>query len=97
MPLGWDDIGDLMQYQTKNDIQTKLLSTYRSDTNRNNDAIANFEFANSINIGDIIIVKKGRYELLGFVKLCLITILMIMKMIINIVEGAMEIKWKLER
>ncbi|WP_225875402.1 MULTISPECIES: AAA family ATPase [Chryseobacterium] len=66
MALGWDDIGDLMQYQTKNDIQAKLLSTYESNTNRNNDAIANFEFANSINIGDIIIVKKGRYELLGF-------------------------------
>ncbi|MCI3938260.1 AAA family ATPase [Chryseobacterium aahli] len=66
MALGWDEIGDLVQYQTKNDIQTKLLSTYKSDTNRNNDAIANFEFANSASIGDIIIVKKGRYELLGF-------------------------------
>lgn len=66
MALGWDDIGDLTQFATKNDIQTKLLSTYESNTNRNNDAIANFEFSQSVNIGDIVIVKNGRYELLGY-------------------------------
>lgn len=66
MALGWDDIGDLTQYKSKSEIQAKLISTYESDTNRNNDATANFEFANNVNIGDTIIVKKGRHELLGY-------------------------------
>ena len=66
MALGWDKLGDLNNYQNKNEIQQKLVSVYESDTNRNNDAVANFDFLNSINIGDVIIVKKGRQQLLGY-------------------------------
>ena len=66
MALGWDDLGNLNEYNNKNEIQQKLISVYDSKTNRNNDAIANYDFANTINVGDIIIVKKGRYELLGY-------------------------------
>lgn len=66
MALGWDDLGNLTGYSNKSEIQQKLLSIYDSKTNRNNDATANYDFANTINVGDVIIVKKGRYELLGY-------------------------------
>lgn len=66
MALGWDELGDLNNYKDKAEIQQKLITVYESDTNRNNDANANYDFANTINVGDIIIVKKGRQQLLGY-------------------------------
>lgn len=64
MALGWEELGDLNQYDTKEEIVKKLQET--SDGSKKNDAFANDEFLNNISIGDIIIVKKGRTEYLGY-------------------------------
>jgi len=66
MGLGWDYLGDLNNYSTKEEIKLKLQETENTTDSKKNDVAANFEFKNSINIGDVVIVKKGRSELLGY-------------------------------
>ena len=68
MAIGWDELGDLVKYKSKKEIELKLSSIHNSEQKKTNDALANFEFANSISIGDVIIAKKGNTELLGYGK-----------------------------
>jgi hypothetical protein len=64
--LGWDEIGDLKQYHSRDDIKKALVNAYGGKGSKKNDVSANDDFLNKINIGDIIIAKKGRGELLGY-------------------------------
>lgn len=66
MGLGWDELGDLTQYSTKEEIATRLKELYEGDTTKANDATANVDFRSSISIGDIVIAKKGRNAYLGY-------------------------------
>jgi hypothetical protein len=66
MGLGWDELGDLTQYSTKEEIATRLKELYEGDTSKANDATANVDFRSSISIGDIVIAKKGRNAYLGY-------------------------------
>ena len=66
MGLGWDNLGDLNEYATKGDIATRLKELSDNDTSKANDATANFDFKESISIGDVIIAKKGRNAYLGY-------------------------------
>ena len=66
MGLGWDNLGDLTKYKSKDAIATKLIRINKSATNENNNAISNYSFANDMNIGDIVFAKKGRRELIGY-------------------------------
>lgn len=64
--IGWDDLGDLKKYKNRTEISKALLEAYGGNKDKKNDVAANDDFANKINIGDIIIVKRGRRELLGY-------------------------------
>lgn len=66
MGIGWDSLGNLNSYNAKIDIQNKLKEIEETDTSKINDAMANFEFRDKMSIGDIVIVKRGRRELLGY-------------------------------
>jgi len=66
MGLGWDQIGDLSQYGTRNEIKKALVQAYGGSGSKSNDVSANDDFLNKLRLGDIIIVKKGRHELLGY-------------------------------
>ena len=66
MGLGWDEIGDLKQYDTRDEIKKALVNAYGGEGSKKNDVSANDDFHKKINIGDIIIAKKGRGELLGY-------------------------------
>lgn len=66
MGLGWDEIGDLKQYDTRDEIKSALVNAYGGKGSKKNDVSANDDFLNKINIGDVIIAKKGRGELLGY-------------------------------
>ena len=66
MGLGWDEIGDLNDYSSKEEITTKLQELEKTTGSKKNDSTANYEFKDLISIGDIIIAKKGRGELLGY-------------------------------
>ena len=66
MAIGWDKIGDLNQYKTKEDVVDALRRVYGGEGSKKNNATANFEFANTMQIGDVVVVKKGRTKLLGY-------------------------------
>src|SRR5690625_4479664 len=66
MGLGWDEMGDLNQYKNRDELEQAFLKIYGEETSGANSILANEEFKNSISIGDVIIVKKGRNELLGY-------------------------------
>jgi len=64
--LGWDYLGDLGQYVSKNEIADQLRKLEKSSSSKKNDATANWDFYKTMQVGDIVIVKKGRRKLLGF-------------------------------
>lgn len=64
--LNWDAIGDLTQYQDKEEIKQALLQAYGGSGSKMNDVLANDEFKNQMRIGDLIIAKKGKRELIGY-------------------------------
>ncbi|MFN5317597.1 MAG: AAA family ATPase, partial [Bacteroidia bacterium] len=66
MGLGWDKIGDLSQYKTREEIKAAITSAYGGEGSKMNDVLANEDFHQRIKVGDVIIVKKGRNELLGY-------------------------------
>ena len=66
MALGWDELEDIRQYNSREEIKEALVGAYGGEGSKKNDVSANYDFVNTINIGDIIIAKKGRGELLGF-------------------------------
>lgn len=66
MAIGWDELGDLNSYKDKKEISKKLQELEPTKGSKKNDAVANFDFKNSISIGDVIICKKGIRELLGW-------------------------------
>ena len=66
MGLGWDDLGDLDDYKSKNEIKAKLQDLEGVASSKQNDTAANYDFHKVIKPGDVIIVKKGIGELLGY-------------------------------
>lgn len=67
MAIGWKELGDLNQYQSKDEILKKLQEPLHTEgKKRSNDALANWEFKAEIKPGDIIIAKSGTRKLLGF-------------------------------
>lgn len=66
MALGWDELGDLNQYASKKEIQEKIQEIQQDESQRMNDVMANFEFVSKVKINDVVIVKRGRRELLGY-------------------------------
>ena len=66
MALGWNQLGDLNQYKTKKDIADELRFHDTSTGSKSNDALANYEFIKEMSPGDIIFVKRGKQEFLGY-------------------------------
>ena len=57
--LGWDNLGDLKNYHSQYEIAQELRKYTSKDSYPKNDSKANWEFANKMNIGDIVYVKQG--------------------------------------
>ncbi len=66
MAIGWDDLGPLTDYNSKDDIVHKLQILEDTEKSKKNDSTACWEFCHKLRVGDTVIVKKGRSELLGY-------------------------------
>ena len=69
MAIGWDELGDLENYTDRKSILKALINNYGGGENQPNNVSAIDDFCNGenkINIGDIVIVKKGTKTLLGY-------------------------------
>jgi len=71
MTIGWDELGDLENYTDRKSILEALINNYGGGEDQRNNVSAIDDFCNGenkINIGDIIIAKKGTKTLLGYGK-----------------------------
>ena len=64
--LGWDELEDLDEYDSKEEIQERLESLHNDGVNKSLSAEANFNFKEDISIGDIVFAKKGLSAYLGY-------------------------------
>ncbi|WP_256243219.1 AAA family ATPase [Bacillus sp. V3B] len=65
MGIGWEELGNLTQYPTKDAMKTKMKEIYGMEYSYKNAGHATWQFANEIKIGDVIIVKKGLTKIIG--------------------------------
>ncbi|HEL0822026.1 TPA: AAA family ATPase [Streptococcus equi subsp. zooepidemicus] len=65
MGLGWEEIGDLKQYASKDEMKEAMKAKIDPTRPYKNAAHATWQFANEIKPGDIVFVKKGMYQLVG--------------------------------
>ncbi|MBQ3301021.1 MAG: AAA family ATPase [Eggerthellaceae bacterium] len=65
MGLGWEELGDLREYSTKEELRRELVETFGGDTSQKNSAHANWQFVHDINPGDVIFAKRGMSEIIG--------------------------------
>lgn len=65
MYLGWDALGDLSQYEDRDQMREKMKEAYGTDKNFKNDSLATWEYVNELSIGDVVYAKKGRYCIVG--------------------------------
>ena len=65
MYLGWDDMGDLSQYASKEAMAARMTELYGNKSSFMNDSLATFDFAYTLKAGDIIFVKKGIHQIIG--------------------------------
>ena len=71
MAIGWDKLGDLENYTDRKSILETLINNYGGGEDQRNNVSAIDDFCNGenkINIGDIVIAKKGKNTLLGYGK-----------------------------
>ena len=72
MAIGWDELGDLKNYGDRKSILEALMDNYGGEQDQPNNVSAIDDFyngENKINIGDIVIVKRGTKTLLGYGKI----------------------------
>lgn len=66
MCLGWDELGDFTQYESKDKVRDKLRElTGKSNSSFKNDSHAVWCFLSEMMPGDVIFAKKGTGKILG--------------------------------
>lgn len=65
MAIGWGEIGNLLDFNSKESIKEKMKEIYDENLSYKNSAHATWQFANEMKIGDVIFVKKGMHEIIG--------------------------------
>lgn len=65
MGIGWDDVTDLKEFTSKEEIKDYMKKVYDPSYSYKNNAHCLWQFANEIKIGDVIFVKKGMYKIIG--------------------------------
>ena len=65
MGIGWNEIGNLKEYSEKDNIKLKLQEIYNDSSSHKNDVHALWQFANEMQIGDIVFAKKGMGKIIG--------------------------------
>jgi 5-methylcytosine-specific restriction protein B len=65
MGIGWDEMGDLKQYQSKEAMKSEMKKLYGTEYSYTMMAHATWQFANEMQVGDIVYAKKGLYKVTG--------------------------------
>ena len=62
--IGWDNLGDLSSYQSKEEIRNELIE-HGASQNPVHQSLANWQFVHEMNIGDYVLAKRGTRTILG--------------------------------
>ncbi|NLW04122.1 MAG: EVE domain-containing protein, partial [Pseudomonadaceae bacterium] len=65
MGIGWDEVGDLSQYETKFSIKSIMKQMYGEDRSYINNGHALWQLSNEISVGDIVFAKRGKNIIVG--------------------------------
>lgn len=65
MCIGWDELGDLLDYSSREEMQKQIKLYYPSKGSAKNDSLAVWQFSNEMKPGDIVFAKKGRNTIIG--------------------------------
>lgn len=65
MGIGWDDVTDLKEFSSKEEIKEYMKKVYDPSYSYKNNAHCLWQFANEIKVGDVIFVKKGMHKIIG--------------------------------
>jgi 5-methylcytosine-specific restriction protein B len=67
MLVGWDEVGNLTQYEDKNSIDAALKKAYPNgkDSYRKNDVSTLWYMCREIQVGDVVYARNGLSEILG--------------------------------
>lgn len=65
MCIGWDKLGDLSEYDSREEVRSEIKNYYPTDGNAKNDSLAVWQFANEMKPGDIVFAKKGLTKIIG--------------------------------
>ena len=66
MAIGWDELGDLRQYADHDTVAKRLIDVYKLQGYPINSSLACHNFARVMKLGDRVIVKRGRDEVVGY-------------------------------
>jgi len=66
MAIGGEGVGDLKLFKSKEEIVSKLQEIENTTSSKKNDATLFWDFANTVAIGDLVLAKKGRSEIVGY-------------------------------
>jgi len=65
MGIGWDDLGDLTQYDSKTDVKAAMKQKYDASKSYTNDGLAVWQFAHEVAVGDVVFAKRGMTTIVG--------------------------------
>lgn len=65
MAIGWSSIGNLSDYESKEDMKLAMKEAYDDSRQYKMSAHATWQFANEIQVGDVVFVKRGRDTVIG--------------------------------
>lgn len=63
--LGWDELGDLKQYSTRESMRTAIKKHYPTGGSASNSSLAVWQFYKEMKPGDIIFAKRGLSKIIG--------------------------------
>lgn len=63
--IGWDRLGDLGQYDTKDEVAAAIQRDYQPDKRPTMSALACFQFENDMQPGDLVFLKSGKRQVYG--------------------------------
>lgn len=65
MAIGWDELGNLLEYADRSEMITALQDKYDSERSFKNDSLATWQFTHELKPGDVVYVKRGQSKLVG--------------------------------
>lgn len=65
MGIGWEDLGDLSQYDSPDAVRAALRTAYHSDASYRNWVDIIWKFCREMKVGDVVYAKKGNYRVIG--------------------------------